>query len=138
MKLRTTTSIVLVLFLGLGLAACGSGEADVTATLRDDAITLSDTSLAAGELTFEATNDGTLTHELEIFGVPEGVDADDLPIEGNVAAADEMLNLIDEVEDVAPGTSATLSVNLDPGPYAAICNLPGHSEAGMHTTFTVA
>ncbi len=126
--------------LGLGLvaAACGGGgDADVIVTLRDDGITLSETSVAAGELRFEGINQGSLTHEVEVFAVPEGVDANVLPLAGGVAATDT-LELKDEVEDVAPGTSASLSLDLEPGTYAVMCNLPGHYANGMHTTFTVA
>jgi uncharacterized cupredoxin-like copper-binding protein len=65
------------------------------------------------------------------------VDADDLPLDGDTARADELLEVIDEVEDIAPGTSATLNLNLDPGAYAVICNLPGHYASGMHAAFTV-
>ena len=131
-----------LVLLGLGLvaAACGGGggDADVTVTLRDDGITLSEESIAAGELRFEGINQGNLTHELEVFLVPEGVDADALPMEGNTVPAKETLELIDEVEDIAPGTSAPLSLDLEPGTYAVICNLPGHYANGMHATFTVA
>jgi uncharacterized cupredoxin-like copper-binding protein len=125
--------------LGVGLAATacsgGGGEADLTATLRDDSITLSPVSLGAGQLTIEGTNDGTLTHEFEVFAVPESVDANALPLDGDTADASE-LEVVDEVEDIAPGTSATLSLDLEPGTYAVICNLPGHYANGMHATFT--
>jgi uncharacterized cupredoxin-like copper-binding protein len=127
-----------LLAFGLVAAACGGEEADVTVTLRDDGIELSEDSLAAGDLAFEGVNEGSLTHEFEVFAVPAGVDANALPVEGETAPADEMLEVVDEVEDIAPGTSATLALNLQPGEYAVICNLPGHYAAGMHAAFTVA
>jgi uncharacterized cupredoxin-like copper-binding protein len=136
--MRFRTLMIALVVLGFVAAACGGEDADVTVTLRDDGIDLSDATPAAGSLTFEGINEGTATHEFEVFGVPEGVDADALPVEDGVAAADEMLTVIDEVEDIAPGTSARLTVNLEPGTYALICNLPGHYGAGMHRTFTVA
>lgn len=130
------------MLLGLGLAAVacggGSGDADVVVTLHDDGITLSQDSVAAGELRFEGVNEGNLTHEFEVFGVPEGVDANALPLDGDTARADELLEVIDEVEDIAPGTSAGLTLDLEPGSYAVMCNLPGHYANGMHATFTVA
>ncbi len=125
--------------LGIGLmtmACSGGGEADLSATLRDDGITLSPTSVGPGKLMIEATNDGTLTHEFEVFIVPEGVDANALPLDGD-RADDQRLEALDEVEDIAPGTSATLSLDFAPGTYAVICNLPGHYANGMHATFTV-
>jgi uncharacterized cupredoxin-like copper-binding protein len=138
MKARSVVPAIVV--VGLLGVACGDGdsEADVVVTMQDDSITLSNDSPAAGELTFEGTNEGTMTHEFEIFLVPEGVDANALPVENNAALADEMLEVIDEVEDIAPGTSATLQVNLEAGSYAVLCNLPGHYANGMHAAFTVA
>jgi uncharacterized cupredoxin-like copper-binding protein len=125
--------------LALLAAACGGGEeADVTVTMHDDGIELSTSSADAGDLTFEGVNEGSRTHEFEVFIVPEGVDANNLPMDGDVATADETLEVVDEIEDIAPGTSASLSLNLEPGTYAVICNLPGHYANGMHTTFAVA
>jgi uncharacterized cupredoxin-like copper-binding protein len=136
MKLRTLLFVLTV--LGLVAAACSGGEdAALSVTLRDDGIDLSTTTLDAGGASFEGTNEGTLTHEFEVFSVPEGVDADDLPLDGDTARADELLDVIDEVEDIAPGTSATLNLDLDAGTYAVLCNLPGHYANGMHATFTV-
>ena len=134
----TTRKMLAIVALGLLVVACsGDGEADVTVTLQDDGIDLSSDTLSAGDLTFEGVNEGTMTHEFEVFAVPEGVDANNLPVEGETAPADEMLEVIDEIEDIAPGTSATLNLNLDAGNYAVICNLPGHYANGMHTTFVV-
>ena len=136
--MRIPRLVLVVVALAVLAVACGGGEdADVTVTMRDNGITMSSDTLAAGDLTFEGVNEGTDTHEFEVFGVPEGVDANALPVEGDTAPADEMLTVIDEVEDIAPGTSATLNLSLDAGNYAVICNLPGHYAAGMHTTFTV-
>ena len=44
---------------------------------------------------------------------------------------------IDEVEDVAACSAASLDVSLKAGSYVIICNLPGHYASGMHTAFTV-
>lgn len=138
MKLRKLAPAL----VGMSLiaAACGGGggsDADVVVTMQDDGIALSIASVAAGELSFEGVNEGTLTHEFEVFRIPEGVDADDLPYDGDTARAEELLEIVDEVENIAPATSAALSLDLDPGNYAVICNLAGHYANGMHATFTV-
>ena len=136
--MRIRSPMLLLTALALVAVGCsGGGDADVTVTLRDDGITLSSDALAAGDLTFEGVNEGTKIHEFEVFIVPEGVDPNALPVEGDTAPADEILEIIDEVEDIAPGTSAPLNLTLEPGNYAIICNLPGHYANGMHTTFTV-
>jgi uncharacterized cupredoxin-like copper-binding protein len=125
----------------LAAPACGAGGSggDETAlSMRDFDITLDVTSVPAGSVTFVATNDGPSVHEFEIFSVPDAVDATDLPVRDNTADTDAAeLEIIDEVEDIAPSTSARLSVSLDAGDYAAICNLPGHYAKGMVATFTV-
>lgn len=127
--------------LGILAGACDGGgtppTGDLNVTMRDDGIDLSTTTLPAGELTVVGTNQGSETHEFEVFRVPEGIDADALPVEDDVAAADDMLVIVDEREDVAPGTSAELTVSLEAGTYAVICNLPGHYARGMHATLTV-
>jgi uncharacterized cupredoxin-like copper-binding protein len=41
------------------------------------------------------------------------------------------------IEDMAPGQTGHMTVNLKPGRYMLFCNLPGHYAAGQHTMFTV-
>jgi uncharacterized cupredoxin-like copper-binding protein len=47
------------------------------------------------------------------------------------------LTLLDEVEDVLPGGSASLTLELEAGTYLIICNLPGHYSNGMVAVFEV-
>ena len=135
---RTTRRLLLAAALLVPLAAActeSGGDADVQVSLRDDAVTLDPTSGVAGSLTFAATNDGSDTHEIEIFS--GDVDPSTLPVENNVAST-EGLELVDEIEDIAPGSSADLTVDLDAGTYVIMCNLPGHFAQGMYSTFEVA
>jgi hypothetical protein len=63
---------------------------------------------------------------------------------------------VDEIEDVAAGSSETLTLDLEPGQYVLICNIveeememeememememehdPSHFQSGMRTGFTV-
>ena len=93
MEMQIRRLVLAAVALAIVAVACSGGEeADVTVTMRDDGITMSSDSLAAGDLTFEGVNEGTETHEFEVFGVPEGVDANALPVEGDTAPADEMLD----------------------------------------------
>ena len=136
-------ALVLAVFAGMGAlaSACsGSGSSDaIDVSLSDGDITMASTEIAAGDVTFAATNEGSSVHEMEIFTVPEGVDAASLEVTDNVADTDGAgMRVVDEVEDIAPSTTAELTVNLDPGAYAVICNLPGHYAQGMVAGFTVA
>ena len=114
----------------------GGAEADVDVTLNDSSIELAPGTATAGDVTLVATNQGSTTHEFEIFTVEGDVDPSSLPVEDNVATTDG-LTLLDEVEDVTPGSQAELTVDLATGRYAVICNLPGHYAKGMHATLTV-
>jgi uncharacterized cupredoxin-like copper-binding protein len=44
---------------------------------------------------------------------------------------------VDEVEDVQVGSDQDFEVNLTPGKYVVICNLPQHYDSGMHAALTV-
>jgi len=129
--------------MALFVAACNSGSpaasgGNVQTTLRDFAIDVSDTTLSSGEVHLAITNSGAAVHELEVFSVPAGVDAGAIPVSNSVADTDSVgMTVVDEVEDVAPSTSTNLTVNLQPGTYAFICNLPTHYGLGMHTVVTV-
>ena len=73
-------------------------------------------SAPAGAVTFRITNGGGETHEFEIF-------------KGDT--------VVDEVEDIVPGISRDLTVNLAPGEYRFVCALNGHDLLGMTGTLTV-
>ncbi|HEX6116757.1 MAG TPA: plastocyanin/azurin family copper-binding protein [Solirubrobacterales bacterium] len=66
--------------------------------------------------TITAENEGETVHNLTVF---DGGDE----LEGT--------------DDVDPGQSADLEVDLDPGTYEMICTIPGHEDLGMAGDFTV-
>jgi uncharacterized cupredoxin-like copper-binding protein len=99
-----------------GVAAGAGGTVDLSAT--DFKFTPSDPSVKAGEVTFKMTNDGQVTHSLEIEDVTPGHDQE---LEG----------------DVSPGQSGTLTANLKPGTYEFYCPVDSHKEMGMEGEITV-
>jgi uncharacterized cupredoxin-like copper-binding protein len=76
-------------------------------------ITLASTDLKAGELTFEAKNDGKIPHDLAIKGTS------------------------DKTELIPAGGTAELKVTLKAGKYELYCTVPGHEAAGMKLNITV-
>jgi uncharacterized cupredoxin-like copper-binding protein len=74
-----------------------------------------DATAKAGSVTLNASNDGTITHDLEIEGngVEESTDALD------------------------PGASGQVTVDLKPGTYEIYCNIADHRAQGMEGTLTV-
>ena len=128
----------------LGAVACssssssssgsGSDTGGVSATEADFSINLATNSAAAGSVTFNITNQGPSAHEFVILKTDEAPDA--LPVKDNEVEEDKT-DVIDEAEDIAPSTTATLTTDLEAGSYVIICNLPTHYEQGMRAAFTV-
>ncbi len=117
-----------------GSGSAGSTTGDVTVTMKDFSITTSVASFPAGDVTFGIHNDGPSAHEFVIIRTDDAPDA--LPVENGVIPEDQ-IDLVDEAEDIAPGTGTSLSANLTAGSYVLVCNLPSHYGAGMHVAFTV-
>jgi uncharacterized cupredoxin-like copper-binding protein len=134
-------SIVLAGMLAIAATSCGgsgSGSGvtgDVVVTMKDFSLAATPGTFSAGDITFGIQNDGPSAHEFVILRTDDAPDA--LPVENGLIPEDQV-DVVDEAEDIAPGTNTTLGVNLEPGSYVLVCNLPAHYEAGMHAAFTVA
>src|SRR5262245_45404591 len=121
-----------------GSSAGGGGAGTVAVTEVDGKITPATTTAAAGPVTFTITNNGTQTHEFVV--IKTDLADDKLPTTADGNEVDETatgVTVVDEVEEVAVGTPATLNVTLQPGNYVFICNIPTHYGLGMHVAFTV-
>lgn len=115
----------------------GATGTAVGATEADFSITLDTDQTAAGATSFEVTNNGPSTHEFVVFATKLAPDALPTNDDGTVDEEGKGVTHIDEIEDVGAGCNATLNLDLDPGSYVVICNLPGHYQAGMHAPLTV-
>lgn len=129
--------ISVVLFTALLLTACGGAQGKVNVDLGVFKIDMPST-IQSGQVTFHVTNsDSSDTHEFVIFKTDLAPGKLPLDSTGNVDESAPALTHIDEIPDMAPGAVKDLTVTLQPGNYVAICNLPGHYQAGMYTGFTV-
>lgn len=109
----------------------------ITAGLSEFKIELSATTAPAGPVSFALTNTGTTIHEFVVFQTDLAVDK--LPMTADGTVVDEEgagITLIDEVEDIAAGASASLDVTLPAAHYVLICNIPAHYTSGMRVDFT--
>jgi uncharacterized cupredoxin-like copper-binding protein len=139
-RLTITTAAVAL----LGAVACsssssttssaGSDTGGVSATEKDFSIDLASSSAPAGSVTFNITNEGPSAHEFVIVKTDDAPDA--LPVKDNTVEEDK-IDVVDEAEDIAPSTTATLTTDLEAGSYVIICNIPTHYGLGMHAAFTV-
>jgi uncharacterized cupredoxin-like copper-binding protein len=115
----------------------GTGSA-VAVTEKDFAITLDNMTAPAGQVTFNVTNNGPSEHEFVV--IKTDLAPDQLPVNPDVYAVDTTaagLTSIGQATNIAAGASTTLNVNLTPGRYVLICNLPAHYQQGMRIGFSV-
>jgi uncharacterized cupredoxin-like copper-binding protein len=117
--------------------SCGGDDGGIGATEADYSITLDESTAPAGEVTFDVTNDAEQPHEFVVFKTDLAEDQLPMDDEGNVDEEGDGVELVDELEDIAPGDEPSLTVDLDAANYVIICNLPGHYKQGMHASFTV-
>ena len=91
----------------------------------------------AGNIAFDIANlSRSIVHEVLVVAV-DNPNAP-LPYDFNAAEVPEkQIKVIGEMEDMEPNAEKTLDLDLKPGSYLLICNLPGHYAAGMWTALTV-
>lgn len=123
-RARTLLAIpAVVLGAALALTGCtakpaASGGSGITVTASDSGCRLSTTSTASGTATFTVTNSGSRSTEYELL------DATGTTIVG-------------EVENLGPGLTRTLSVEVKAGTYVSLCK-PGMTGNGVgRATLTV-
>lgn len=110
--------------------AVAVGETDV----QNMYMKVDPSTVSAGTVTFTIVNEGVKKHEFVILSTDTM--AADLTVKNDEVVEDDY-TAIDEVEDLAGGDTATLTVELEAGHYALICNLKGHFRMGMYSDFTV-
>ena len=112
-------------------------DASVNGSLEGMLIKLDRDTVRAGRVTFRVMNESeALVHELIVLQTD--LDVSQLPYDPRKGKVIEtQLKSFGEVEELKPGTSGKLTLNLRPGPYLLMCNQPGHWHAGMWTKFTV-
>jgi uncharacterized cupredoxin-like copper-binding protein len=104
-------------------------------TLTDNAIRPDRTSVPAGPVTFSIVNTGYLPHELIVLQT--SVPQDQLPLSTSDPKMVQTPGQVGAASNIAPGATATLSLNLAAGPYVLICNIENHYKDGMHVALTV-
>lgn len=95
------------------------------------------TSVKAGKVTFDVTNlSRSIVHEMIVVAV-ENPNAP-LPYDYNTGQIPEkQVKMLGETDEMAPNSEKTITLDLKPGAYLLICNVPGHYAAGMWTPLTV-
>lgn len=94
-------------------------------------------SMKAGPATFTISNNGTTQHELLIF--KSELDAAAYPTDsaGDIKEEGAGITLLSDGDNIDPAGSQSRTVDLKPGKYLFVCNLPAHFKQGMFTVVTV-
>lgn len=100
-------------------------------------VTTNVSSVPAGEVSFRVWNAGMMVHELVVLPLlPGGAGTRPIGRDSQVSetgSIGEASNSCGEGtgEGIAPGAVSWVTLQLAPGHYELICNLPGHYAAGM-------
>jgi uncharacterized cupredoxin-like copper-binding protein len=151
MKVRSKSLLpvlCLPLFGVLTSVACNDPDeaSAVNVTLREFSVTVDQATVPNGSVTFHVTNAGTVPHEFLVIKTDLAPDA--LPKESNGSYQENGTgtSLLDEIEDLDPGQSKDLTIDLDEAKYVLICNMvhveangsqDAHYARGMRTAFRV-
>ncbi len=124
MSRSTVGALALTALLLPLVAACvdndpgaGASSGALTVSSTADACTVSSATAESGTLTFQVTNDGSDVTEFYLLG-------------------EDGLRVISEVENIGPGITRDLVVQVRPGTYFTACK-PGMVGDGLRAKFTV-
>ena len=125
----------------LVLAACGepavqadASKGQIAADLKDHTITLSAKEVGAGTATVLVRNRGGSAHDFIVLRTD--LAPDKLTVDQQTQKAGEE-GRVDGLQELGPGKSGQLKLDLAPGRYVLICNVPTHYGLGMRTELTV-
>ena len=151
MLLRRSLSVLAVSAVVIAAAGCGSDDKSSSTTTSTAATTtaalpstigvkasemkfvLTSDVAAAGKVTFNAENVGSVAHEMVV--IKTDTPAADLPVKDGKVSEKGSIGEIGP-EELKVGAKVTKSFDMPAGHYALICALPGHYQAGMYADFT--
>ena len=130
------STVVTVVLSDMGMVADPTREAPVGAAM---VLHATPATVPAGRVTFVALNHGRRTHELVVLTDGSASTAGTRPV-GPGGRIDETGSLGEASADCAagggegvpPGSASWFTVDLGPGSYELVCNLPNHYRDGMH------
>jgi hypothetical protein len=124
-------------------AAAGEPSADLTVHLMDYTFDLPE-ALPAGQTTIKVVNDGPEPHEFNLLRLADGKTLEDVIQFMTASDGPPPFTPIGGMNGLDVGLSGYAEIYLQPGTYAAICNIPSpkaeghpHSMLGMIKQFTV-
>jgi len=134
----------------LGVMACNDSTApspvNVNVTLREFNISLDRASAPRGTVIFHVTNSGEDIHEFLVIRTDRAPNALPTEADGSYQENGAGTQLLEEIEEIPPGSSRDLTIDLSEGSHVLICNMvmtepdgtvEVHYQLGMRTAFRV-
>ena len=94
--------------------------------------------MKAGKANLMIANMGTAPHELLVFKSDLEPAAYPTDAAGNIKEEGAGVTLVSDRKNIDPAGSQARTIDLTPGKYVFVCNIPGHFKQGMFTVVTVA
>ena len=117
--------------------ASAPSSTGATATLTEWKVTIGGT-IKSGKTDLTISNAGVAAHELLVFKSDLAPSAYPTDAAGDINEEGAGVTLVSDGDNIDPAGSQTRSIDLAPGTYLFVCNIPGHFKAGMFTTVIVA
>jgi len=141
MKLLSAIALLFIAITALSAQSATTAPQVVKVKLWDQGstmgITTDSSSVRAGKITFDVENDSKmLVHEMLVVKVDNYADA--LPYDKKAAKVyEDQVADFGEVSELEPHQTGSLAVNLKPGHYLLVCNMPGHYKMKMYSELMV-
>jgi uncharacterized cupredoxin-like copper-binding protein len=106
----------------------------VNATVREWRLTADISMVPAGPVKFTTANLGTINHEFVVVrtDIPDG----QIPLDGDLFSEDTPgVWSPGKISELTPNTVGEAVIDLEPGRYQLVCNIPHHYHRGMHIPF---
>ena len=91
-----------------------------------------------GTVTFKVRNEGTVTHQFLV--IRSDIEKVELPRNGDKGVDLSDLDVVGEIDAIAPGGNGEVTVDVEEGQYILLCNLfagESHYLNGMYNEFEV-
>ncbi len=113
--------------------SAGSASTTVKVIVKEFRLKPSTKLVAPGKVTFVVRNAGRVDHELVVLRTNRPAKKLGLTSFGDVYE----VGRVGRTKPIDAGRTSTLTVTLQTGHYALICNLPGHYKAGQFADLAV-
>lgn len=118
-------------------APSASPTSGATVSLTEWKVTVAG-AIKSGKTDLTITNVGAAPHELLVFKSDLKPSAYPTDAAGDIKEKGAGVKLVSDGDNIDPAGTQTRTIDLAPGKYLFVCNIPGHFKQGMFSVVTVA